>query len=386
MSVPTKEDIRNLNAAARFPCISIFLPTFRAGAETQQNPIRMKNLLRQAEEQLALLKIDETEVKKLLQPGWEMVEDHDFWQHQSEGLAVFLGPEQYWRYRVPRSFEELVVVGSRWHVTPLLPLLSGDGNFYVLALSQNRVRLLEANRQAAREIDLRDIPESLADALGYDLTQQTLQFHTAGAPNRANGGSRRGLFHGHGAGGEDAKSEIARFFHLVDEGLLKLLKDHHTPMVVAAVDYLIPIYREVSKYAGLMPQGVEGNPDGSSAEELRTKAWPIVEPLFLAEQEEASKRFFERASAGQGSQDLEEVVMAAVDGRIDTLFVAVGEHRWGQLDQQQRSVSLTQDEGPEDEDLIDRAALECLLHGGRVFAVDRAQVPDGGTLAALFRF
>ncbi|MCB1055502.1 MAG: hypothetical protein KDD11_08310 [Acidobacteria bacterium] len=386
MSVPSQADIRNLNRAAEFPCISIYLPTFRAGAETQQNPIRMKNLLRQAQTQLEVLGLDEIAIKKLLRPGWEMVEDHDFWQHQSEGLAVFLGPDRHWRYRVPRSFEELVFVGSRWHVAPLLPLLSGDGNFYVLALSQNRVRLLEANRHAAREVDLRDIPESLSDALGYDLTEQTLQFHTAGSPSRTGGTGRRGLFHGHGAGDEDQKGEIARFFHLVDEGLAKLLKDPQAPLVLAAVDYLIPIYREVSKYPRLVAQGVEGNPDGASAEELRAKAWPLVEPLFLAEQEEASERFFERAAMGQGSQDFEEVLLAAVDGRVDTLFVAVDEHRWGRLDPARRHVQLAGVEDPESEDLVDRAALECLLHGGRVFAVERARVPDGGPVAALFRF
>ena len=42
----TREDIRDLVQAPGCPCISIYMPTFRAGVETQQNPIRLKNLLR----------------------------------------------------------------------------------------------------------------------------------------------------------------------------------------------------------------------------------------------------------------------------------------------------------------------------------------------------
>ncbi|MDY7094361.1 MAG: hypothetical protein SX243_15430 [Acidobacteriota bacterium] len=387
MSVPTKEDIRSLSSAAEFPCISIFFPTIKAGPQTQQNHIRMKNLLRQAETQLEAQGVDEAQRDKLLQPGWAMVEDQDFWQHQSDGLAVFLGPQVQKRYRVPRSLEELVVVGERWHITPLLPLLSGDGHFYILALSQNRVRLMEANRESAREIDLRDIPESLADALGYDLTQRTLQFHTGAPTNRGgNGGSRRAMFHGHGAGNEDNKEEISRFCHRVDDGVRKLLKDTRTPMVLAAVDYLIPIYREASKYPNLIAGGVEGNPDDSSAEELQAKAWKLVEPYFLEEQEQAAQRFSERASTGQGSHNLQEVVLAAVDGRVETLFVAVDEHRWGHLDVQDRAVRLDEAANGENEDLIDRAALECLLHGGSVYATARQRVPDGASVAALYRF
>ena len=40
-----------------------------------------------------------------------------------------------------------------------------DGIFYVLALSQNEVRLLQATRHSVREIDLTGVPQSMAEAL-----------------------------------------------------------------------------------------------------------------------------------------------------------------------------------------------------------------------------
>lgn len=42
------------------------------------------------------------------------------------------------------------MVDDRFHVTPLLPLLAGDGHFFVLALSQNQIGLLEGTRDRWR--------------------------------------------------------------------------------------------------------------------------------------------------------------------------------------------------------------------------------------------
>jgi hypothetical protein len=61
---------------------------------------------------------------------------------------------------------------------PLLPLLSGDGQFYILALSQNGVRLLQGTRYSVSEVELEDIPGDLAETLRHDDHGQPLPFHT----------------------------------------------------------------------------------------------------------------------------------------------------------------------------------------------------------------
>src|SRR5215216_4235962 len=50
LSAVTREEIQNLLQNPGRPCVSIYMPTFRAGVETQQNPIRLKNLLRSVQE------------------------------------------------------------------------------------------------------------------------------------------------------------------------------------------------------------------------------------------------------------------------------------------------------------------------------------------------
>jgi len=385
MSLLSRDDLQSL-AQGGSPCVSLYLPTHRAGAQIQQDPIRLKNLLRQAEDGLSADGVDKGAVESLLAQARGLLDDHLFWQHQSDGLAIFLSPEAKRQYRLPLSFEELAVVGERFHLTPLLPLLTGDAFFYILALSQKRVRLLEATRHSVREIDLQDIPDSLGDAVGYDWEQRSLQFHT-GAPRGGEGGKRQAMFHGHGGGVDDGKEEIAKFLQLIDRGLLRLIDDRQAPMVVAAVDYVIGIFREVTKHPAVVEGGIEGNPDELTAEDLHGRAVEKVEPLFAVGRRQAADRFNAAVGTGLASEELAEVVLAATDGRIDTLFVAPEHHRWGHFDAPSRQVEVHAERGEGDEDLLDRAALETLLHGGTVYAVGADEVPgDDDALAAVFRY
>ncbi len=376
----SRDDLRNLIEARAAPCVSFFLPSGRAGPSAQQGMIRLKNLLRQAQEQLLALGMRSPVAKELLAPAWELVGDSLFWSYQSDGLALFLSREGMRRWRLPVRFEELVVVGDRFHVKPLLSLFTGNGQFYVLALSQNQVRLLWGTRHSVTEVPIEDVPTSLADVLRPDLIQKHLQFRTAAA----SGPGRQAIMY-HGTGGVDdgRKADLVRFFQRIDDGLRAYLSSAPVPLVLAGVDYLLPLYREASSYQHLVEGGVTGNPERLSAEELHAQAWAVVEPHFRRALEAAEARFAERLGKGLASAQLPEVLRASRDGRVETLFVAVGVQRWGQVGPRGEIVVRGSPE-PGDHDLLDLAAVETLTRGGVVYAV--AQVPGGGDLAAVFRY
>lgn len=387
MNTLSRDDLRTLMGKYEGLCVSIYMPTHRVGAGIQQDPIRLKNLLAEAEEHLLTRGLRTPEVKELLEPAGRLLQDGLFWQRQSDGLALFLSSEAFRSYRLPFDFDELVVVTDRFHVKPLFPLLSG-GQFYVLALSQNEVRLLQGTRYSVSEVDLEGMPESLAETLRYNDPENRFQFHTS---TRTPGGKgeRPAIFHGHGvASADDPKDYISRYFHQVDEGLQDLLRDEQAPLVLAGVDYLHPIYKEANTYPYLIDEGIEGNPEELRAEELHERAWAIVQPLFLTTQEEAAARYRQLAGAGseQASNDLKEVVPAAYHGRVETLFVAVGLQQWGTFDPETKTVRVHEEAEPGDEDLLDFATVQALLNSGTVYAVEPEKVPDEAPLAALFRY
>jgi Bacterial archaeo-eukaryotic release factor family 7 len=383
MNLLSTDELKALMERREGPCVSVFMPTHRRGAETQQDRIRFKNLLKQAEERLTHNGLRVPNAKELLQPAQALVQDSLFWSHQSDGLAVFFSREGARQYSLPFKFEELVVVADRFHVKPMLPLLSGDGRFYVLALSQNEVRLLQGTRYSVDDLDLDGIPQGLEAALRLDTPEKQIQW-----PARPQGGTGKSgpVFHGHGGGPDDPKESILHYLRQVDKGLHDLIGNDQAPLVLAAVDYLFPIYKEANTYAHLLEQGIPGNPEGLTAQQLHAQAWNIIEPHFQKAQQGAVSQYNRLAGTGRTSRDLEVIVKEAYHGRVDVLFVAIGVQRWGSFDPDTDAVHWHDKAEPSDEDLLDFAAIQTFLNGGTVYAVEPENVPDDRHLAAIYRY
>jgi hypothetical protein len=120
-------------------------------------------------------------------------------------------------------------------------------------------------------------------------------------------------------------------------------------------------------------------------EELRDRAWQLLEPAFRETRRRTAEHFGELAGTGKASSDVVEILPAARNGRVEALFLACDADLWGRLDPREKvEVHKAPEEG--DEDLLDAAALFSLRHGGTVYGLDRAEIPGGGDLAAVFRY
>ena len=396
MSLLPRKDIEPLLRTSGGPCISIFLPTFRAGGERQQNPIRLKNVVREVAERLEKdWGMRGPDADALLDPVKRLVDDSSFWLHQSDGLALFLSPDLFQSFRLPVQVKELAVVENRFHLKPLLPLLSGDGDghFYILSLSRKNIRLLSASRFRVDEIDLESqgVPTSFTEALG-DLKQIQMQASTSSkTPHRFSMGPRGGpMFSAHATGEENLEADLRNYFERFDDALARIDVDRRAPVVLAGVEYLLPIYRDAATtFQNICEDALRGNMEGERAEDLHAAAWEIVEPHFLQERRKAAERFGDLSNSGRSSIDLNEILPAAQDGRVDSLFVARGVRSWGSYDGDKRKIKLQPDQkGPRNgnEDLLDLAAVQTYLNGGKVFVVDQQEVPEGKSLAAVFRY
>jgi len=383
MNLLTREDLRALMEKQGKSCVSIYMLTHRTAPDSKQDSIRFKNLLREAEERLTTKGLGLAEMRRLLKPGRSLLKDNLFWQYQGDGLAAFISTDFFRSYCLPVTLPELLVVTDRFHIKPIVQLLTNDGRFYVLALSQNEVRLLQCTRYGWNEVDLKNVPRNLAEALSYDDPEKQLQYHT-GTPRGL--GQRAAMFHGQGAGAEDTKVNILRYFQQMDQGLQNLLRDEKAPVVLAGVEFLFPIYREANTFLNLMEKGIKGNPEGTKPEDLHRQAWEIVRTHFLKTQQEAAEQYGQSVGSERASKDLTEIVRAAYDGRVDLLFVPVGVQRWGTFDPSTRDLHLHELAELGDEDLLDLAALHTLLNSGTVFAVSPEEVPGEGPVAALFRY
>lgn len=381
----TLDQLKGLAQQVASPSISIFLPTYRTGQDTQQARIRLKNLLRDAEQQLLNSGMGPRGVSELLKPASALLDDTLFWQHQYDGLAVFLASDDFHIYHLPFGVEERLIIARSYYVRPVLPLFTNNGHYYILAISQKAVRLFEGTRHSVGQIDLPEgAPESLMEALNLDDPEKQLQVRS-GTPQ---GGMRAGMFHGQGPGEEEQKERIERYLNLVDTGLKEIFHEQQAPLVLAGVDYLLPIYRKVSEYAHIVPEGITGSPEHWRPEELQEQAWPIVEPHFRQETEKSVAQYQQLAGTDRAADNIEEIVAAAFYGRVDRLLLGDDTQVWGRFDHETGTVVHYQDGQSEEYDLplLDFAAMQTLQNGGTVYALSQEEMPTRSPIAAVFRY
>ena len=388
MDVLNKTELEQLMLNEQQNCVSIYLPTHQTGAEIQQDPIRLKNQLKEAEILLSAQGVSTRGVQTMLEPASTLLQDFGFWQHQSDGLAIFLSSNGVRLFRLPLNFKELTIVADHFYIKPLLPLFTGDGHFYILAVSQNHIRLLNGTRTSVNEVEIGKVAGSLDEALPSDDHQVNLQLHTSGAVGGMTGDGSV-TFHGQGGGSdESAKNDLLRYFHLVDDGLGEFLQGDGAPLVLAGVEYLLPIYKEANTYPNIIDLVIKGNPDLLSAKELHKSAWDILEPLFHVAQAEAVALY--QQLAGQASEraanTLERIIPFAFQGRVETLFVASGEQQLGVFNPATNEVEIHDQPEPGDEYLLDLAAAQTYLKGGTVYVVEPEKVPGGTYAAAVLRY
>ena len=381
MNLLSWSEFEHLNEVSDEAVVSIYLPTHEAGAEIQQDPIRLKNLLREAEEKLEAANVDESKISKILSGAFELLERDRFWRYQSQGLALYLTTEETRVYRLPLNFESFVVVADRFYLKPLLTLFFENRYFYILGLSHNKVRFFQATRYDISEVELSGVPTSLDEALQYDDPEAHLQVHSS-----ASGGAQP-IHHGHGVSGTDDKVNIQRFLNKVSDGLYdNYLKDETAPLVIASVAYLRPIYESVNHYPHLMSEGIDGNPDMAQPDDLQRQAWPIVANLVEATRQDAIAQYHELEQTQQVSNQIAQVITAAMRGQVDTLLLAKGTHVWGQVDAQSGRADVHSNAQSGDYDLLDVAAVKTALQGGKVYFMDKDQIPDAKVAAGIFRY
>lgn len=367
-------------------CISIYIPTHRAGQEVNEmiDQKHLKNKVKTIRHELMSGQLQDHETEALLKPVNELVDDTGFWKKQSDGLAIFRSRDFFEYYTLPVSFESHEYIAGHFYTMPLIPYINNDeARFYLLAISQGGVRFFEGSPHRINEVVVEDLlPERLEEVVGYDFEEKHLQYRAA------NDERGRATFHGHGKSNQEAdKTEIINYFRAVNNGLKELLNGKKAPLILAAVDYLVPLYREVNEYKLLEEDFIPGNPDHEKPEELHEKARIIIEDFSSRERKEKAEAFEAALSEQKASYKEEEIIPAAVNQRIDTLFVQNGEEIWGMFDKENNRVVKRDKEYGQSSGLLNLAAMHTIFNNGRVYLTDPEEMPEPiSKLNAIFRY
>ncbi len=365
-------------------CISIYLPMDLKGREQNKHlaQARLKQCLKDVQTDLVEMNISAEVISGLLQPVEALLTNVGLWRNPSEGLAIFLSPEMEMQYHLlPLEFERQANADRYFHLIPLVPLFHTDGNYYLLELSQDYICLYEASRNVFRKLHLEhEAPGQLEDAVGYDFEQKQLQF-------RSGQGSQGGLFHGHGSGKDDERKEVITFLRMVDESVTRKITDSKAPLVLSCVDELVPLYAQVNSFSHLYEKHVSGDPEFKKDDQRHRESWEVIAPYFKKTREEKQTAFREMFHTQKVAVAVEDIVPAAINGKVDTLFVARGEAVYGSYDESKNTISLDRTKSNTNTSLTELAVVNTFLQGGRVYILPREEMPDKETpMNALYRY
>lgn len=377
---------RDFSAAlvgARPPCLSLYQPTHRHHPANQQDPIRFRNLVKELAQSLQH-KYAAAEIAKLLEPFDALADDMEFWNHTLDGLVVFAAAGLFKVFKTQRPVIELVVAADSFHTKPLWRLLQTTDSYQVLGLNQHTIRLFEGNRDAIDEIDLvPSIPHTITAALGDELTEPRKTVSSYGGA----GPGSTPMHHGHGGKSDEVDIDAERFFRVVDRAILEhYSRPSGLTLILAALPEHHALFHQISQNPFLAADGIRINPDALSLDELRVRAWEVAEPQYHARLTVLVEAYAQACSKGLGSDDLSEIAIAAVAGRVGSLLIDGSRQIPGQLNLTTGGVELGSLSNPSVDDLLDDLGELILTKGGQVWIAPTERMPTQTGLAAIYRY
>jgi hypothetical protein len=384
MELIPKEEFTELINYQGSNCISIYIPTHRSGVEVneKQDAIIFKNALQAVNTELQKKDLSSQEIETLLAPGFELYNNEIFWNNQLDGLAVFLADGFSKTIQLPFSVNEENYLNSAFYISPLLPAITNKEEFYLLVLSKHDAKFYQGNAFGLQRLEVAELPNGMDDVIHFEEKEGRQLFRQG-----SKGGTGSANFHGHGEGQSDDKANLGIYFQEVDRTLFsEILHDKNVPLVLAGVEYLIPIYRGVSKYNNIAEEAITGSQEHESTLTLFTKCREILTPYFEQQTKKALLNYYNQIATPLTSSMPEKVIPASFYAQISDLFIAKGVHIWGKFNEVDNKLEIHPEKQEGDECLINKAAAKTYANGGSVYLLDPEQMPKESIIAAFMRF
>jgi len=366
--MPTESTIRQL-AEQRNPfSVSIYLPTSPLPSESDAARIELGNLVATAADQLRDAGASREFIQNLEHSITDLIEDPQFWSYLSHTLVIFAADGRVQTFRVPNRLPVSVEVSDRLHIKPLVRAITFPQSAFVLAISQNAVRLVEITADAgAHTVDVADMPRDAASAVGL-----------ASISGRSPSGRIQGS--------EGLKVRLGQYSRAVDAAIRATVTASGIPLILATSEPLTGIYRGVNNYDGLVEQTIEGNPDDVSDDALASEARGILDGLHAAVLAKVQQDITARFAHGRAVEDLTDIARAATFGAISTLVVDMDHFGSGTIDEVSGAITVDKADDAVNYGIVDEIVRRALASGARVFVVRGDDVPGGGPAAANVRF
>lgn len=272
IQLPTNTEIKTLKAFKEPDSISIYAPYIAPNSSDNPNRTQLKNFLKEARQQLSTKGLDEREIEAILQPADKLLDSEEFRLNYKHSLAVFIGHNFFKYYHLPpKGIVSSITIGKGFKVQPIVKLLESSPSYFVLLLSHNGAKLLKGNRYDIEQV--KEFPTAMKQDLNIDEYPKGRQTHNVTPASQGKGSEK---FHGQYNKIEVDKEMLVKFFRHIDTKLQKEIKGDKIPLIIAGVEYLLPIYRQINTYPHLLDSEIQGSLEHSPLDSICRKAQKLL--------------------------------------------------------------------------------------------------------------
>lgn len=278
-------------------CITIIMNTHRTRPDYLKDEISLKNHIKEVENRLS---VDESnkDVKKIIDRLNTLADKIDH-SHNLESLILFVNEDMADYTKLPIAVEDRVVIDDNFATRDLVRAMHLETNYYVCVLSQEKVRLIEANNdKVVAEIET-----------SFPILNE--KFNTSEWVNLSNSSRQRNL--------------LNEFFNKVDKEINEVRKNNPLPLLVCSVE---ENYYEYLKIADQKNSIFDTFLNGNRIEEknytIVNDAWKIVQKYTINKNNDRKLELKNAVNENKFLSDTNEIMRAIKEGRIQTLFVEQG--------------------------------------------------------------
>jgi hypothetical protein len=357
-------DVQLLQTTRGYPAVSILLPTHRTSPDNRQDPIRVRNLVKQTAERL-LAEFSKREIEPVLARLERVVGEIDY-RYTLDGLALFVNRDFARLFYLPFTLQERVVIDESFATRDLVFALNRTARYWVLSLSEKPTRLYEGVRDTLAEVTEHRFP----------LTHEG---PGGAAPLPGGATASQGAY-------RDERHR--QFFRQVDEAFGQVAKTDPLPLALVGVERYLSFFNEVSAHKQFIITTITGNYDKLAPHELADLVWPLVKENLAVRRGAYLEELATAVNQRRFASGIEHIWRLAQEGRVATLLVEEDFHYPARLDD--TGQHLTPADDPTAPDVIDDAVDELiettLDKGGEVRFVDNGSLDLHQRIAAITRY
>lgn len=342
-------------------CVTVILNTHRTMPDNQKDPLVLKNLIKEAEQRL-LANQSKKDAQKLVNRLAELETKIDH-SHNLESLILFVNEDISEYIRLPISVVDRVVIDNTFATRDIVRGLHLDSGYYVLVLSQQKVRLIEAfNDKVVAEIT-------------NPFPIENNQFYSTNKAELSNASRQTNL--------------VAEFFNRVDKEVNRIRKDNPLPVLICTEESNYHEYLKIAdQKQSFYNTFLNKNRVDEKAHTIVEEAWKIVTEYNVNNNNARKVELQKAVSNGRFLSDVNDIWKAIHEGRVQTLFVEQGLFQPAIIEE--GSVTLVSTDIKSQKEVIDDIYDEMIElnmdYGGDVVFLPKGELKDFDGFGATTRY